>query len=257
MNEADISDLLARKFSLPHWVFLRAVRNSPGYPVTLRTADAVAMGIWPSRGLALHGFEIKSARGDWLNELKKPEKAEELSRFCDHWWIVSSEGVVKEEEVPSPWGWMEVVSKKGVLKLTIKKVSPPLEAARPSRNFLASLLRTAVEQVSPEAQKKAAYDKGHKDGKDLGERITSREAQSDKERLERLEGVIAEFEKASGLHINPYVSGRQLGEAVRLVLEGEDRHMRKRLDGLRLQAEEILKQLTETLVKPACGKEEP
>ena len=43
MDEAELSGLLAAKFSLPHWAFLRSVRNSTGFPATLRTADAMAM----------------------------------------------------------------------------------------------------------------------------------------------------------------------------------------------------------------------
>ena len=33
-----------------------------------RYADAIAMNLWPSRGLAVHGFEIKISRGDWQRE---------------------------------------------------------------------------------------------------------------------------------------------------------------------------------------------
>jgi hypothetical protein len=35
-----------------------------------RHADVVVMGLWPSRGLKLMGFEIKAGRGDWLGELR-------------------------------------------------------------------------------------------------------------------------------------------------------------------------------------------
>src|SRR6266849_640871 len=68
-------------------------------------ADALAMSLYPSRGLDLHGFEVKTARQDWLNELKNPDKAERFAKFCDYFWLVTgSEEVAKKDEVPANWG---------------------------------------------------------------------------------------------------------------------------------------------------------
>jgi hypothetical protein len=52
------------------------------------------MGLWPSRGLKLMGFEIKAGRGDWLGELRNPRKAESIARFCDQWWVVATQDVI-------------------------------------------------------------------------------------------------------------------------------------------------------------------
>ena len=46
--------------------------------------------VWPSRGLYLHGFEIKVHRNDWLRELKNPAKAEEIAGYCHFWWVVAT-----------------------------------------------------------------------------------------------------------------------------------------------------------------------
>ena len=97
---SDIEDLLSNRFCAPAWAFLPQVRNGTGFLNVTRTVDAIAMGLWPSRGLYMHGFEIKVRRGDWLNELRNPEKAEEIGQFCDFFWVVAPKEVIKFEEVP-------------------------------------------------------------------------------------------------------------------------------------------------------------
>jgi hypothetical protein len=79
------------------------VRNSTGYGD--RTCDAIAMSLWPSRGLELHGIEIKCSRGDWLHELKRPDKADKMFKYFDRWWLaVSDESVAHDYEIPPTWG---------------------------------------------------------------------------------------------------------------------------------------------------------
>lgn len=51
------------------------------------------------------GFEVKVSRSDWLSELKKPEKADSLARYCDRWYLVISDPkIVKDGELPPTWG---------------------------------------------------------------------------------------------------------------------------------------------------------
>src|SRR5438876_1169784 len=69
------------------------------------SADALAMSLWPSRGLELHGFEIKASRADWRTELRNPETADEIATRCDRWWIVAgSADIVTDGELPPTWG---------------------------------------------------------------------------------------------------------------------------------------------------------
>jgi hypothetical protein len=49
------------------------------------------MSLWPSRGIELHGIEIKVSRNDWLKELGDPAKADEIARFCDRWWVAAGD----------------------------------------------------------------------------------------------------------------------------------------------------------------------
>jgi hypothetical protein len=73
-----------------------------------RWADMVVMETWPSRGLTIHGLEIKTDRRDWQRELAQPDKAAEMARFCDCWSIAAPKGVVLEGEIPDGWGWYEL-----------------------------------------------------------------------------------------------------------------------------------------------------
>lgn len=81
MSES-VFELLRRRYPAPAWAFLEEVRNQTGYARTIRTADALAMSLYPSRGLHLHGFEVKVSRADWFRELNDPKKAEEIAAYC-------------------------------------------------------------------------------------------------------------------------------------------------------------------------------
>lgn len=138
-------NLLAKlrgRYPRQSWAFFENVPNGTGYSAR-RTADALAMCLWPSLGLALHGFELKVSRSDWLRELRQPEKAMELKRFCDHWWLVaSSDDVVKNDPMPPGWGLMIV--RHG--DLVVEVDAPKLEAAPLDRTFIAALVRKVARE---------------------------------------------------------------------------------------------------------------
>ena len=79
----DLLSILAKKYAPPYWAFIREFRNATGFSAT-RSADALAFGMYRSRGQAIIGFEVKTVRSDWLRELKNPEKAEPIAQFCDY-----------------------------------------------------------------------------------------------------------------------------------------------------------------------------
>jgi hypothetical protein len=113
------------------------VRNGTGWRAD-RSVDAVVMALWPSLGLELHGMEIKVHRGDWLAELKRPEKASRMFEYFDRWFLVAPEYVVKLEEIPRPWGWY-VPTEKGLRLMREAKTNVKPHIV--DRNFLAALLR--------------------------------------------------------------------------------------------------------------------
>lgn len=110
-----------------------------------RSADAIAMSLWPSLGLELHGFEFKVSRADWLRELKDPRKAETFKRYCDRWWLVAgSSAIVRPGELPNGWG-MLVLQGDRLVRLAD---APRLDPQPVTRPFLAALLRRADEARS-------------------------------------------------------------------------------------------------------------
>jgi hypothetical protein len=73
-----------------------------------RRADAIALQLYESRGIHLHGFEVKVSRSDWLRELKDAAKADELVRSGEYFSIVAAAGIVDPNELPTGWGLFEV-----------------------------------------------------------------------------------------------------------------------------------------------------
>ena len=143
---SEILSALRAKFPAPAWAFFEELRNGTGFArVTTRSADAVAMSLWPSRGLELHGFEVKVSRADLKRELALPEKAEDIARFCDRWWLVTSEGVVQDiADIPPAWGWLVLVKARGKNSLKTMREASKLEAKPLDRLMVASILRNSA-----------------------------------------------------------------------------------------------------------------
>jgi hypothetical protein len=153
-GEADMLTLLRQRCAVqpgngPRWVFMPHVRSDAGFDAR-RTLDAVAMDMWPSKGLRLHGFEIKCSRSDWLRELKSPEKAQMFHDRVDQFWlVVSDRSIVRDGELPADWGLMApIVDRWGARRLHVYKSAPVLPATDErravQRNWLACLLRAAT-----------------------------------------------------------------------------------------------------------------
>ena len=148
MTETDVTDALHARYSQVHgngqrFAVAAAVRSHAGFDAR-RTADYVAMDLWPSKGLALHGHEIKVSRSDWLRELKDPDKAAEFIPYMNYWWLVASDPrIVRDGELPEGWGLMVM---RGPL-LTVAVKAPRRDAKPMTPTRLAALLR-AVGQTS-------------------------------------------------------------------------------------------------------------
>lgn len=193
-TEAKVASVLARRFKAPEYAFVRSVQGGTGASRNAgRQMDAFAMGLWPSRGLARHGFEIKVSRADWLKELKQPHKAEAFARFCHYWWIAVPEAteIVMDLELPDGWGLLEV---KGGKVWTVRD-APRREAQDLTIDFIAALLRRCTEQSVDEAALAAAREEGRSAGFEEGKRHGSHDTQ----RLEMLTARVDAFAKASGI----------------------------------------------------------
>lgn len=154
MTETDITVALLARYGQVHgngrrYAVASQVRSHAGFDAR-RTADFVAMDLWPSMGLTLHGHEIKVSRGDWLRELKDPSKAAEFIPWMNCWWVVaSSERIVRPGELPDDWGLMAM---RGGLLATVKK-APRRDALPMPPTRLAALLR-AVTQTAEGQQRR-------------------------------------------------------------------------------------------------------
>lgn len=199
--------------------FLPQVRNTTGYGRKPRTADALVMGLWPSRGLHLHGFEIKASRSDWLQELRNPAKAEEICQYCDFWWVVVGDAdIVQGEELPSTWG---LLVPKGKKTLVAKVTAPKLEPKAPTLGFLASVIRSVEAVVFDKSAlddaKRVGYDEGYEIGSSVGDSNQRYELRNQIGRIEILEKTLKTFEEASGLKIDNWHAG-SIGETVKLLV---------------------------------------
>lgn len=215
----DIDAALARRHPSPEWALFFEVRNDAGFRAT-RSADAVAMNTWPSRGLAVHGFEIKRDRRDWLRELKQPEKSAPIQRFCDHWWIVATLDVVKPDELPPTWGLLVLRGK----RLVAEREAPTLGAETLTRGFVAALLRSADVGKIPKVTWDETVEKAVEERLARDKRNQADDADRRERELTHLRDQLARFEKAAGINLEQTYTFRQdperVGRAVRVLLDG-------------------------------------
>lgn len=214
-TSADISAALRKRYPPEAYALMFEVGDATGARHS-RWADAVAMSLWPSRGLTLSGFEFKVSRTDWLKELRTPQKAEAIARFCAEWWlVVSDESIVAPGELPAAWGLM-ALNEKGSLVVICKPIVREPEAITP--HFLAALLRAATKPAvaAEKATDTKAYRDGYRAAKDAAEKDRERERRD----YDELRRAVAQFEDHSGIKIGHRwgASGRVIGEAVARVL---------------------------------------
>jgi hypothetical protein len=137
LSSADICWLLRAKFKRPEFAIVFEIGDSTGLRVK-RHADVVVMNCFPSRGLTLHGIEIKISREDLKREIREPEKAEPVAAYCDTWSIAVPKSLnITGLEVPTNWGIYEAEPD----KITLIRNPTRLEPKPVDRNFLAALLR--------------------------------------------------------------------------------------------------------------------
>jgi hypothetical protein len=242
---------LRDKYPTQEYALLEEVGNATGFGCQ-RHADAIAMGLWPSRGLQVIGFEVKCYRQDWLRELAKPEKAEAVAKFCDKWWLVAPTAeMVPVSELPPTWG---LYVSDGT-KLVVKKQAPQLEPQPLSRGFVAAVLRKASEGQAAlvRSAKDAAFMQAREEfnAKPLPPAsVVEAELRKD---VSRMRTQIDDFEKASGVKIKDYNSNF-VGEAVARVLalhmapERDIVFLQKRAKDMAKSVAELVKAIE--LVKP-------
>lgn len=238
-------------YPLPQYALLFEVASGMGKTMH-GYADAISMSLFPSRGLDITGFEIKTARQDWLEELKNPDKAEHVGKFCDFWWLVTgNEQVAKREEVPDTWGLYVFTDKH------LKAVKRPkkLKAIPPDRAFIGAMLRRANEMAERE-RRKAVESIDKDDFVKRARALALKEAEeSFKQDLdvatrehESLKKGVAAFEDSSGIKISGW-NGERMGEAVKLVASLKDCRDISEIERLAIDIEFKASRLREDAIK--------
>lgn len=200
-------------FSVPAYITLEEVRDATGFDGH-RTADAMAISLYRSRGKSIYGFEMKVSRNDWLKELKQPEKAESIIRYCNYWaLVVPDKSIVKDGELPESWGMY--VAQKNRLKCVVP--CPKLDPIPMSLTMLTALIYAVSNRQSKldAAAMRAEWDRGYKSCKDSFHR-------NDYEEYYReLKEKVEAYEKASGLSIqHGWQKPDKVGGIVKLLLDG-------------------------------------
>lgn len=214
-NSATLHAALAARYPAPEFAFLTEVRNHTAFNGTTRSADAMAMGLWPSRGLHLHGFELKCSRGDWLRERNDPAKAEALARYCDFWWLVVADAaLVQDGELPAGWG---LLAPRGGRLVAIRE-APPRTPDPIDRKFLASLLRRVTEDAPKETLEPLVRARVS-EAQAQWERREREEILRLRERVQDAERTRETFERASGIRLDAW-NARPMGDLVRLAHGG-------------------------------------
>lgn len=213
MKTPDVKAALRARFIAPEWSLFFEVADATGSRQS-RWADAVAMNLYPSRGLELHGFEIKVSRSDWLRELKDPTKSAPVQRYCNRWWIICPDGVIKPGELPPTWGHYEV-KPGGAIRQVV--AAPKLEAEAVTKEFMAALVRRAgaVDEEEVRSTVRAEVERQRANDRDSIEReVKSRSSEADRA-IEQLKEIV-EF---AGQDYKRWINSKEIGQAVKYVLD--------------------------------------
>ncbi len=180
------------------------VNNGAGFSFG-RTLDAIVFDTWPSKGLTLHGLEVKVSRADLRRELQDPDKAAAFTEHLDIFSIVAPKDVVDRDIIPRRWG-IYMPDGKGGLRAARKPLylhDDARDRRRVDRDIMAAFSRALVQRSLSREAEQLAYDRGHK----AAERIAAFEIDRTKNDAARCRERIAEFEQASGVSIDQYNAG--------------------------------------------------
>lgn len=202
LKASDIRTAMRAQWGEREWAIMWEVREGTGYSPG-RSADAVMMSLWPSRGLELHGVEIKVSRSDWKREAADPTKAEAIAKYCDRWWVHTPTGIVQDlSELPPMWGLREFDGKKWSTVREAEKtetapIDRPFLAAllRRSDNLLTKMITEAKESARRETEDERARIREHYQ-RDVEGAVNRRV-----EKYEGLQAQVSKFEEAFGSKI--------------------------------------------------------
>lgn len=244
VGTAGLVKMMRERYPAPEWALFLEVPSSTGFAGTGGYCDAVAMSLYPSRGLELNGFELKVSRSDWRKELAQPAKAETLFGYCDRWWVVFGDRTIPiDGEVPITWG---ILAPRADGKLGVVKQAPELTPKPIDRGLVAALVRRAHQEAQGSIEERVKAELKESNDRRASERARSEE--HGKIEFQSLLKTVTAFEQASGVSVRRGWQGpEKIGAAVKLVLEGgfetqagEIRSAVARIDRARAGLQELL-----------------
>ena len=149
----DIHRALKRRHTYPEWIYVEEVRLGTGFGryylegfhaqvKAEQRIDGFALNCYYSKRYERVSYEIKISRGDFLNEVKHPDKRVGAQMVSNRFYFAAPEGLIKPEEVPDGCGLVEI---RGDFVRTKVRV-PWSEAADWHPSFISSIFRSVVKQ---------------------------------------------------------------------------------------------------------------
>jgi hypothetical protein len=228
-------DLIRKRHEGPGWQVFTELWNGTGGRAK-RRADAVAMGLWPSRGYEIHGYECKASRGDVRRELVEPSKADEVGKYCDYWWLVVEDPKMTDG-LMLPLSWGLLAPRNRVLRIVTQAKKRPAEPI--DRAFAAAMLRSVNGHWVPQAEHQKVLEERNQAINDAVQRERASGNDQAKRELEALRATVRTFEQASGIEIQHGWQNKEVGEAVRVLVDAQSmfQRLKHRIGALRNAAE--------------------
>lgn len=252
--KSSMYDLLEKRYATDQgWLLLYEVANGTGFKGT-GYADALAFSIWPSRGIALHGFELKQSRTDLLKELRDENKANHFLKYCQFWWLVVSDAkLVQGVEVPTTWG---ILAPRNNILYQVR-AAPKLEAEAWKPEFIAALMRRFHEAHIAKDQSAARAHVEERARKMFNERVArqdtseltaaKQEAENARRAYSDLNATVQEFTAKSGIPVSSW-NAEHIGELVHAIMNDKQHpRLRRALEEARDNADRISKSAASAL----------
>lgn len=126
------------------WATFVELRGSTGF-VNDQRIDFFAVHTWPSKRYQSIAYEVKVSRGDFLKEIRHPEKRRFAESVASKSYFVAPIGLIKSHEVPEGWGLME--PKRGTRSLRIIKHAEERTSVKWTQHFMMSMIRRAADTL--------------------------------------------------------------------------------------------------------------
>lgn len=197
-----ITAAVRKHYAPPRWATALEVRDQAGFQAR-RSADVIAVSLWPSQGLDIHGIEVKSSASDLQKELDDPHKAESLAKYCDFWWLACNETVAASsafERVPTGWGVRVLEGQKLKTRRNAIRIKPkPLD-----KSFVVSLLRRNLEAMGKmifPSQIAEELERAKQVAEEFEVQKHRRAAVLAEEKNNKLQALLEKFYKATGIRL--------------------------------------------------------